>query len=196
MAAMVEWLGREVGRTFSAEHYSGVKLIIGDVAGPRGGCLIGRSGKRGHASHTTGQDADIGFLSVRKGAPSLVKFTQDFDPTNNWWLLKKVLKNPYACVKVIFLDRRQIRKLAKQAGRLGHPGYDVEWNQYKRFIRHMPGHKNHFHVRIGNGPGGAGCFPGAKPELELEEEFDSIDDPDDSEILDQLKASQSSSVQQ
>ncbi len=190
MAAMVEWLGREVSKVFSSEVFSRVRLVLGDVSGPKGGCLIGRSGRRGHASHTNGQDADVGFLDVKRGKASSIQFVRDFDSNNNWWLLKKILKNPYACIKVIFLDRRHIRALSKYAQK------DEDWEIYRRFIRHMPGHKNHFHVRIGNGPGSPGCFPGAKPELELEEDFDSIDDPDDSEILDQLKASQSRSIQE
>lgn len=190
MAAMMEWVGREVGKAFSSAYYAGVKLVLGDVSGPKGGSLIGRSGRRGHASHTTGQDADIGFLSVKRGKDSPVQFVRDFDPANNWWLIKKVFKNPFACTKVIFLDRKHIKALARYAKN------DEDWSRYQRFIRHMPGHKNHFHVRVGPGPGQPGCGPGARPELETEEDFDMSDDPDDSEILDQLKASQSVNVQQ
>lgn len=180
MAAMIEWLGQEVAKAFSGPAHSGVRLIVGDVTGPKGGCLANRSGRRRHASHTNGQDADLGFLTVREGESSPIQFPYTFDALHNWWLFKKVFKNPYACVKVIFLDRRHISALARVAKG------DEDWNALKRFIRHMPGHKNHFHIRIGSGPGRPGCTPGARPELETEEDFDT-EDPDDSEILNQLR---------
>lgn len=189
MAAMVEWLSQEVNKSFSKEEKPHVRLILGDISGPKGGCLVGRSGRKGHASHTTGQDADIGFLASDRGEHSLNRFTRDFEPARNWWFLKKIFKNPYACIKVIFLDRKHIRSLSKTASK------DEDWNMYKRFIRHMPSHKNHFHVRIGNGPGLPGCVPGARPELEVEYDFDETEEPNDSEILDELKASQGSYVQ-
>jgi len=189
MVGMVEWLGRELDKAYPAKSYSRVNLTLGDVAGPRGGCLFGRSGKRGHASHTSGQDADIGFISLKSRSEFPGKFSHQFESSPNWWFLKRVFKNPFACIKVIFLDRRHIRTLTKYAQR------DADWNVYGRFIRHMPGHKNHFHVRIGKGSGQAGCVPNAKPELELEEDQDTIDDIEAS-FFDELKTRQSSSVQE
>ncbi len=178
MVGMLEWVGRELGK-----FNSKARVLLGDVSGPRGGCLFGRSGRRGHASHTTGQDADIGFIySNMDTADSGSKFIHHFDPTVNWWFLKKIFKNPMACIKVIFLDRKHIRSLAKYAKN------DEEWGQFHRFIRHMPGHKNHFHVRVGSGPGQAGCGPDAKPELETEEDFDLEGDIFESEVIDVLKS--------
>ncbi len=154
MVGMLEWLGRQVKKQYPAPDYSGTHLIVGDVAPPRGGCT-------GHASHRTGQDADIGFLTVREGGKeSPVDFHRTFDAKTNWWLIKQVFKNPFGCVRVIFLDRRLINKLPKVARG------DEEWDTYRRFIRHMPGHRNHIHVRVGNYPGQPGCVSDAKPELE------------------------------
>jgi murein endopeptidase len=189
MAGMVEWLGLEVGSHFPSKSYSSVNLNLGDVSGPKGGCLYGRSGRRGHASHTSGQDADIGFISLKNQSNFPSKFSRQFEPSPNWWFLKRVFKNPFACVKVIFLDKRHIRTLTKFA-RL-----DSDWKQYGRFIRHMPGHKNHFHVRVGNGPGLPGCVPNAKPELEIEEDSDSMDDVE-AAYFDDLKSRQSSNIQE
>ncbi|MBI2712439.1 MAG: penicillin-insensitive murein endopeptidase [Bdellovibrio sp.] len=193
MVAMLEWLGREVDKTYVEEKYAGVKLVVGDISAPRGGCLLGRSGKRGHLSHTSGQDADLGFLTVNSNQKSPVEFHRSFDPKANWWMMKNIFKNPYACVRVIFLDRTHIRKLNKAV----HS--DPDWAQFQRFVRHMPGHRNHMHVRVGNGPGTAGCVPGAKPELEVEEDLDSegFDEADSTAntILDELKARQSSGIQ-
>jgi murein endopeptidase len=187
MAAMLEWLGREVSTTYSSPNHSEVRLILGDISAPRGGCLANPSGRRRHASHTTGQDADVGFLTVHSNRPSPIRFHRNFDLKTNWWFLKKIFKNPFACIKVVFLDRKHISMLSKFA----HS--DADWKLYSRFIRHMPGHKNHLHIRIGNGPGQAGCSPDARPELEFED-----DDMEANElfILDELKTRQSSTIEE
>ena len=162
MVGMLEWLGREIGKTYPDPDYSGSRLIIGDISAPRGGPLYGRTGRRRHLSHASGQDVDIGFLQAKKKQDSPLHFTPQFDPQVNWWLIQSIFKNPFACVKVLFLDRRHIRTLNRFAKK------DKNWLELKRFVRHMPGHKNHLHVRIGKGPGRAGCHPDAHPELELE----------------------------
>jgi murein endopeptidase len=161
MISMVEWLGREVGKQFSDNEK--VKIMLGDMSAPRGGCL--RGSRKGHASHTNGQDADIGFISAKYAQNGRFLGLREFDPDLNWWFLKKVFKNPHACIKVVFLDRRLIQKLFKVA-RL-----DGDWNQYSRFIKHARGHHNHFHVRVGNVSGTAGC-PGVSPEEEVIDEQD------------------------
>jgi murein endopeptidase len=166
MAGMLEWLGRQVAREYSGSEYSKSFLLIGDIAAPRGGCLWGRNGRRGHASHTSGQDADVGFLTVKPKQESPPNFHRQFDPKVSWWVVKQIFKNPFACVKVIFLDHRLISKLARHAKKEKDP----DWDLYHRFIRHMPSHRNHMHVRIGDGPGQPGCVPGARPELEMEED--------------------------
>lgn len=172
MTAMLEWLGRQLNKDYPESEYPGPRLVVGDVAAPRGGCLSGMGGRRGHLSHTTGQDADIAFLVAKAHAEVPPHFHRTFDAKANWRFLKELFHNPYACVKVVFLDKRLIRKLAKAAGR------DEEWLKLGRFIRHMPSHKNHFHVRIGEGPGQPGCVADARPELELEE----TGDEDEAEI--------------
>ena len=151
MVGLLEWTGHQVAHEFSDEKYRGVQLLVGDVAAPRGGCLAGRNGPKGHASHTTGQDADVAFIipSVNRAAPQ--SFHTQFEAKANWWLVKQFFKNPYACVRAIFLDRKHIRALAKVAKK------DEEWAKYGRFIRHMPAHKNHFHIRVGDVPGMPGC---------------------------------------
>ncbi|MGK5083948.1 penicillin-insensitive murein endopeptidase [Bdellovibrionota bacterium FG-1] len=163
MAGLMEWLGRQVAKQYADDHHDGVRLVVGDISAPRGGCLAGRSGPKGHASHTTGQDADIGFLTVHPGRLSPQAFHNDFDGKINWWLVKQLFKNPYACVKVVFLDKKLIRKLAKTARG------DADWGRFGRFIRHMPAHKNHFHIRIGDVSGLPGCSVGATPEDETGE---------------------------
>jgi murein endopeptidase len=95
-------------------------------------------------------------------------------------MVKNIFKNPYACVRVIFLDRKLISKLRKAARD------DDDWSKYGRFLRHVRGHKNHFHVRVGDHPGVPGCGPDAHPELEDEEDSDveSPDGPGDEDLPD------------
>ncbi len=152
MAGMLDWLGHEIVKNFPGKKYAGIKLVIGDVAAPRGGCLWGHNQRVCHKSHKNGLDADVGYLTVRPGHSSPIEFHQIFDARSNYWFLKKVFHNPYACVKFIFLDRRNIAKLARVAGN------DPEWKVMRRFIQHAAGHHNHFHIRIGQGPGQPGCF--------------------------------------
>jgi murein endopeptidase len=166
MVAMIEWLGREVKKEFYDDN-PGIHVLIGDVAAPRGGCLAAMGGRRGHKSHTVGEDADIALLTPRGKKPSPDFFHKDLQPKPNWWFVKKIFHNPYACVRVIFFDRKQTAKLARAA--VGDP----EWPVLRRFLQHVPGHRDHFHVRIGDGPGAPGC-PASKAS-------DDSDDTDESE---------------
>jgi murein endopeptidase len=155
MVAMIEWLGREVKKEFYEEN-PGIHVLIGDVAAPRGGCLAAMGGRRGHKSHTVGEDADIALLTPRGKKPSPDFFHKDLQPKPNWWFVKKIFHNPYACVRVIFFDRKQQAKLARAA--VGDP----EWPVLRKYLQHVPGHRDHFHVRIGDGPGAPGCPAGVK----------------------------------
>lgn len=151
MVAMLEWLGREVRAAFSAEPYSGVRLLVGDISAPRGGCLSGRGGRGGHASHMTGQDVDIGFINVQAKGRSPSNFTRNLDVEQNWWLLKKIFSNPFVCIQAIFLDRRHITKIAR------HAAQDSQWLEIGSRIRHVRRHRDHFHVRIGESQGTGAC---------------------------------------
>lgn len=151
MVGMVEWVGREIAREYPEDQYKNAFVFLGDVSAPRGGCLMGAGGRRGHKSHTSGRDADIGFFNAKPGVPPPDRLTMQFEPETNWWFVKKIFENPYACVKVIFLDRKLIKKLAKIAAG------DPEWSRVGKFLKHARGHRNHFHVRVGDGPGTAGC---------------------------------------
>ena len=150
MAGMLEWVGRKIGETYKAPEYSVVKVVIGDISAPRGGCLKGSGGRRGHSSHMSGQDVDMGFLSLERRGPATV-FEKKFDPDANWWMIKQIFHNPFACVKMIFLDRKLIGKLRKVAQS------EPEWQELSSRIRHVRNHKNHMHVRIGEKPGAPGC---------------------------------------
>lgn len=163
MAALLEWVGREVSQKYSSPVYSKTHVLIGDISAPRGGCLCGSGGRKGHSSHTTGQDADIGFLTPFSGKESPSAFHTHFDGSTNWWFIKKIFKNPFVCIRIIFLDRRHIRTLSKVARR------DPEWVIYRKYLKHMPGHKNHMHIRIGKASGNPGC--NFDPQIDEVEDF-------------------------
>jgi murein endopeptidase len=153
LVAMTEWLGRRVGDHYSAPEYSAVKLVVGHLSAPRGGCITRPGGRRSHASHTSGRDIDLAFFNPRPNLPSATLFGRDFDPESNWWLIQQAFKNPFACVKDVFLDRKLIRKLAQFAGR----ETPEEWARLSPFIKHVKGHRDHLHFRVGDAAGEAGC---------------------------------------
>ena len=167
MVGMIEWLGHKISAQYPGEEYSRLHLLVGDISTPRGGCLSGVSGRKAHSSHTSGRDADVGFLTPVANRSSPDSFHTKLDAKANWWFIKQIFANPFTCVKVIFLDRRQISRIARIASR------DEDWPRLRRFLKHVRGHNNHLHVRIGEGPGPAGCGPDAQPELEMEDDGDS-----------------------
>lgn len=175
MVAMLDWLGREVAAKYSDPMYKGVRLVVGDIAAPKGGCLMGRGGRQGHASHTNGLDVDVGFLLAQSGVKSPIELIKKFDVKVNWWLIQRILQNPFVCVKVIFLDRKLIGALAKAfAG-------DPLWSQYRGFLRHVKGHRNHFHIRVGIFPGAPGCLAPEPSDSDFEDEEVNLEDELDEE---------------
>ncbi|MBC7384768.1 MAG: penicillin-insensitive murein endopeptidase [Cryobacterium sp.] len=162
MVGAIEWVGREIKREFHEPEFERARLIMGDASAPRGGCVAGRSGRRAHKSHTSGQDIDVTFFNPRAGFAPEERFTKTFYVASNWWFLKKVFKNPFACIKIIFTDQKNIRMLDRYAKD------DPEWSKVRRFIRHAKGHRDHFHIRVGSGPGVPGCM--SDPNLEEDED--------------------------
>lgn len=163
LVGMMEWLGREVKREYFEKEFSDIRLVIGDLSAPRGGCIAGRRGRRAHKSHTGGQDIDLAYFNPRLGHQPEERFTRTFYVASNWWFLKKVFSNPYSCVKVVFVDKKNIAKMGRYAKG------DPEWERLKPFIRHIKGHRDHFHFRVGDGPGVPGCK--VDPNLEDDEEY-------------------------
>ena len=135
--------------------------------------MTGLSGRRAHASHTSGRDVDLTFLVAKSGRSSPEKFHASFDPEVNWWFLKQVFQNPVSCVKTVFLDKKWIGKLAKVARG------DSFWGEVRPFIQHVKGHKNHFHIRVGQAPGKPGCIGGADSDDELVPELENPESGDD-----------------
>jgi murein endopeptidase len=173
LVGALEWAGREIKKEYHEPEFDHARMIIGDISAPRGGCIPGRGGRRAHKSHTTGVDVDLAFFNPRSGHDPEERFTRNFYVASNWWFLKKIFKNPIACVKVVFLDGKHIRMLERFAKD------DPDWTKLRRFLRHIRGHRDHFHIRFGSGPGVPGCMS----DPDLEEDEDIADEPEDGTLV-------------
>lgn len=189
MIGMLEHVGRKVNERMGSDpNYAKVHLLVGDISAPRGGCLSGRRGRRGHLSHTNGLDVDLGYLFAKPKRASPPNFEKTFDAPLNWWLLKQVFSNPYGCIRAVFLDRKWIAKLSVAARG------DSDWAIYRKYIKHQRNHRNHFHIRVGKLPGEPGCVntPDAFDPLTDEEESMVEDSGDSSESSESSESSDSS----
>ncbi|MBS1961328.1 MAG: penicillin-insensitive murein endopeptidase [Bdellovibrionales bacterium] len=163
MIGAMEWMGREIKKEYHEPEFDQARLIVGDISAPRGGCIAGRAGRRAHKSHTGGTDIDFAYFNPYAGHAPEERFTRTFYVASNWWMLKKLFKNPFACVKVVFVDKSHIRALERYAKT------DPEWSKLRPYLRHIRGHRDHFHMRVGSGPGAPGCA--SDPDMEEAEDL-------------------------
>lgn len=150
LVILLHQLGKSIHEKFSTDSaMDGVRLIIGDMSGPKGGCL--GTGKSAHAGHTNGLDADIAFLQAKAGVESSRIFSKQMDLSLNWWLLKSIVKKTPVCLQYIFLDRSHIRRLEKFVRIQTEDAEENQkiWTSLRRILRHTKGHRNHFHIRVG-----------------------------------------------
>jgi len=124
-------------------------LLIGDFSRKNGGYLYP------HKSHQSGRDVD---LTIYKKSNTAERFFQTATPRNMdvdrvWFLLETLLLTDR--VRYVFLDYQLQETLYEYA----KWGYSQErlalWFQYPRgkrsragIIRHVPGHKDHIHIRF------------------------------------------------
>lgn len=133
------------------------RLLIGDIAQPRGGPMSG-----GHRSHQTGLDVDIWlYVPPREpldqatresfAAPSLVR--ADGLGVNRRWrpeyatLIRLAAEDP--SVARIFVNAAIKKRLCETT-----PREDREW---LRKVRPWWGHRAHMHVRLDCPPGASSC---------------------------------------
>ena len=166
---LIEKTGNEIRKEFSEEEFANARLILGDAGAPKGGCLAVRRGRRGHGSHTNGQDIDIAYFNPVPMNERQIKtlrayrdetksddvpdellpsqrFVTDMYVASNWWLLKKLLntQNEFSCVRSVFVDQRHKDQLARYAASIQDP----DWARISDYIMHIKGHFNHFHLRV------------------------------------------------
>lgn len=158
---------RAYGATYVVEHLQDViaevrevypdlhTLAIGDLSARGGGRL------RGHASHQTGLDVDVGFYFKKQpaGYPDSFHVADDtLDLAATWSLLlafTRLSREPTG-VQMIFLDYDVQAKLYAYAQKHGVADKDLtRIFQYPRgkdetsgIVRHWPHHNDHMHVRF------------------------------------------------
>jgi penicillin-insensitive murein DD-endopeptidase len=153
-------------------------LLVGDIAGPRGGPLSG------HHSHRTGRDVDLLFFYttpagvpidapgfVRVGADGLARVPEEqggplwvrLDVPRSWALVRALLEQRRAEVEWIFVVSHVEALLIEYARARGEP-LDLVWRAES--VLQQPGdsapHDDHFHLRIAcsHEEMVAGCFSG------------------------------------
>lgn len=141
---LVQFLER-LGRYAESRGY---RLLVGDMAQPRGGPMPG-----GHASHQSGLDADIWFLQQpggrvlpqpmleTLGAPSMIVATEGVLNRGNWSSQYRDTLRQAALAPEV--DRIFVNAIIKKA--LCERETDRDW---LRKVRPWWGHDAHFHVRL------------------------------------------------
>jgi len=114
---------------------------------------------RGHRSHQSGRDADIGYyLNNCDGECEYRNISPDeLDVEKQWELLHFWIRN--GMVEYVFVDYRLQRAMYEWLVEEGASTEDLQaWFQYPRgrdstrgIIRHEPNHANHIHVRFSCG---------------------------------------------
>ncbi len=150
--ALVGALERAAARV--AERFEGSDLEIEDLSFERGGRI------RGHGSHTSGRDADVGYYAVRADGtrvnPTVSRWfrrngqarghpDEAFDVERNWLLLETLLSDEAIDVQYIFMYPAHQRRLLDHAGEAGAAFEAVVRTPRGR---NMDPHADHFHVRI------------------------------------------------
>lgn len=140
----------EVFGAFHKKHPKAPEVVVGDISSKKGGKL------KKHLSHQTGRDVDIGYL--HKDGEALRGFVnmsrKNLDVAKSWALIKTFLDTDQ--VEYIFIDYKIQKLLYKHAKKKGMGKSELaRIFQYPRgrkdrtaIIRHVRGHKHHFHVRF------------------------------------------------
>jgi len=147
--------------------YPGAQLGVGDLSGKRGGSI------RNHKSHQAGRDVDLIYYALdEQGKPlapggCMPSFAPDrhaavchypdqrevkrrrFDEARNWALIKAMLTDEKARVRVIFMSLGVRKWLLERAAKLKEPP-DLIARAKKTLMRPPRGraHTDHMHVRI------------------------------------------------
>ena len=126
-------------------------VLVGNLSSRNGGKLSP------HKSHQSGRDVDLSYVLDWNGQTS-VSWQQatasNLDAGRTWALLKLLVKS--ADIEVIFADRavqRLLLEYAKKKGlvRRSRLGWWLEiaaTEKRSSLVRHVPGHRDHFHVRF------------------------------------------------
>ena len=163
---------------FAGSRFSGgPPLVVGDIAGKRGGKLPG------HSSHRTGRDVDLLFFYMTAAgqpieSPGFVKVGADglalvalasgsefirLDVPRTWELVKALLESPHAEVAWLFVSTWVEAQLIQYARARDESPF-LLWRAEN--VMHQPKdaapHDDHFHLRIhcSAEEGVSGCLSG------------------------------------
>jgi len=144
--ALISWAALEMTRRYPGT----VPMVVGDLSDEDGGRL------RPHLSHQSGRDADVGyyFLGNKRVTHFRTATRKDLDAEKTWTLLELLIATGQ--VQYFFIDRRLHKPLFRHALAMGWTEvearklFEAPIGRAKRsgIIRHIPGHKHHFHVRF------------------------------------------------
>ena len=129
-------------------------FIVGDISAQRGGYFDG------HRSHRGGVDADLGIYA--KGGKQSPRGFQDLSPSEldahaTWLFIRTLLDT--GNVERIYLDqslinalRKHVREVeglsAEEVDRIFPPPGTARTWAMAGIVQHVPGHRNHIHVRV------------------------------------------------
>lgn len=152
-AALLAVAIEETRRAFPDAH----DLVLGDISNRDGGPIAP------HRSHQSGRDVDLGFYYRGKppGRMFIPATPANFDVERTWYLIETMLLTER--VQYIFIDNSVQRMLYEHVRQIYPPKRLESWFQYPRgprakaIIRHVPGHRDHLHVRFKCADGDDAC---------------------------------------
>lgn len=131
------------------ERFPGSPVLhVGDLSRPEGGFL------RGHKSHQSGLDADLGYYYHGESAWYLRATEKNLDVERTWALVRALVTD--CSVEYLFVDMLVLVLIRQHAEQVEE---DQAWvaSLFARgpskpgIIRHVWGHRTHMHVRIHDG---------------------------------------------
>lgn len=147
--ATVQQLDRVLQRWTQLEP-SAPPVLVGNLSARTGGTL------EPHKSHQSGRDVDLSYITRWDGKEKVMWQRVDasnLDAELTWRLLKLLTRE--ASVEVIYMDRSLQKLLLDHARRHGTirgarlPDWlEIAGSSKDALIRHVAGHRDHFHVRF------------------------------------------------
>jgi murein endopeptidase len=129
---------------------AGPHVLVGNLSTRSGGPLDP------HKSHQSGRDADLSYIAKWDGKSAVTwqhVTPETIDPELTWKLLRLLVKENQ--VEAFYIDRSLQRVLLAHAQKTGiiRNSRLAQWLEIagggdEALIRHVPGHKDHFHVRL------------------------------------------------
>ncbi len=143
----------KVLRLWAKQYPEAPIVLVGNLSARHGGPL------EPHKTHQSGRDVDISYIANWDGKSAVAwqrMSEKNLDASRTWDLLK--LLDKHAEIEAFFIDRSLQRVLLKHAKKHGSIRKDRlrHWLQVANpkgskiepKIKHVPGHKDHIHVRF------------------------------------------------